>query len=81
MEAINKELDKMKEWGFVVLNNITLEVNWAYAEEMNGAHLTPKQESMYEAALDECYRAEWLIQRSNHLNKLLHTRTNKGAKA
>lgn len=71
LDAINREIQQMKEAGFIYTCNGSDHVNWGKAEELNGWNLSEEQQAAYDAARNRCSECSSLLYRKNRVTSLL----------
>lgn len=74
LKEINREIQTMKDAGFIVTRNGHDSVNWGAAERLNGWNLSEEQQAAYDAARLKCEACNDLLYRKNRTTSLLAVR-------
>lgn len=71
LKEINKEIQAMKDAGFIVTCNGHDSVNWGAAEQLNGWNLSEEQQLKYDEAWAKCTACNDLLYRRNRTTSLV----------
>ena len=74
LKEINREIQTMKDAGFIVTCNGHDSVNWGAAERLDGWNLSDDRQAAYDEAREKCEACDALLYRKNRTTSLLAIR-------